>query len=233
MTGLRRWCLYTWRVSILTRSAASFPSLFARRGGLCLLLVLFQAPCIPPAAAVGLAPAQGLFLVARREMLDPNFREAVVLLLRHDDEGTLGLTINRPGTVSLAEALPKLAAAKGTAHRVSLGGPMAVDRAIFLIRAPKSMDNVIPVVGDIAFSMDAGVLERLLAEHKPSSELRVYAGHAGWLPGQLQQEIGVGGWLVVRPDGELDAIFGQSLDTLWQTLIDRHDPQGLLVLNRR
>ena len=164
-------------------------------------------------------------------MLDPNFHRSVVFLLRHDQKGSLGLVVNRSESVKLSEALPNIDIAENSPHRVTLGGPVAVGHALFLARSAAPLDQAQHVIDDIYYSGNGELLKRLLAKGTSESELRVYAGHAGWAEGQLASEIARGGWHVVRADP--DAIFSVNTKSLWENLIERHDPQGLLVRNLR
>jgi putative AlgH/UPF0301 family transcriptional regulator len=79
----------------------------------------------------------------------------------------------------------------------------------------------------VCFSHDRRVLDRLLAERKPAAALRFYMGHAGWVAGQLQQEIERGDWFVVAADPV--TIFSTRPTSIWTRLIEKFDPGGLYV----
>lgn len=176
----------------------------------------------------GIRPAKGAFLIARRGLPDPNFFRSVVFLLRHNESGTLGVIVNRQTTVELAEAIPQVEGVDGKPHRLSLGGPVSRDRVSFLIRDSQPVDLGEHVIGDVYFGIDRLLLERLLKAGKPESELKVFAGYAGWSAGQLEKELARGDWHLATVD--LGTIFCGGGESLWKTLINRYDPTGILVL---
>ncbi len=176
-----------------------------------------------------LRPAQGLFLVARRGLPDPNFRRAVVFLLRHGDAGTLGLIVNRQSHVSLAEAIPQVAGVGGAAQRLALGGPVGGDRVLFVLRSRESVERGVHVIDDVYFSPDQDLLEELLQAGKGEAELKVFAGHSGWAASQLAAEIARGDWHLARIDTQ--NVFAIDGAQLWQRLIERFEPKGTLVFS--
>jgi len=174
-----------------------------------------------------LEPAKGVFLVARRGLPDPNFFRSVVFLLRHNEGGTLGVIVNRQTSVELAEAIPEVGGVVDTPHRLSLGGPVSKDRVSFLVRDAQPIDLGEHVIDDVYFGLDRYLLERLLEAGKAQSELKVFAGYSSWTAGQLAQELGRGDWHLATVDP--GTIFCGGGASLWKTLIDRHDPIGILV----
>lgn len=205
-----------------------------RRGSLALILVcllpglvLPVAARAPAARAPALVPATGLFLVARRNLPSPSFFNAVVLLTRHDAGGTIGVIVNRRTVFDAGELLPDVPGASGAGHAVFIGGPVAPHRVVMLLRRERPADTVERVTDEISFCADRDVLEALIARRKPASELRLYAGHAGWAPGQLDHELARGDWHLVGADA--DAVFGDDSERLWERLINRLDPPGIRV----
>jgi putative transcriptional regulator len=179
------------------------------------------------AGAASMAPAPGLFLVASRDLADPHFSRTVIYLVSHDDDGTLGLVVNRPSKILLADAVSGIRKDAGEDHPIYYGGPVRHSMITMLIRSEKENPLLRQVAGDVFFSHDRRVLDRLLAEQKPVNALRFYMGHAGWVAGQLQQEIGRGDWYVV--EAEPAAIFSTRPASLWNRLIEKLDPGGLYV----
>lgn len=160
-------------------------------------------------------PAAGVVLVASRQMLDQRFQHTVILLLAHDDTGTVGLIINRPTDLSLADALPDLGA-KGAGHRLFFGGPVALNTLMFLVRNPVPLAQATRVLDDIYVSSDRGTLEQLLGKRK-AIVIRLYFGYAGWGPGQLDAELASGSWQLFQANA--DTLFQEPVDTLWEKLI--------------
>lgn len=173
------------------------------------------------------APDKGIFLVAKRAMRDPRFQRTVVLLLEHDDEGTLGVIINRPTEMLLSHALPDLEGAKNGKHTVFFGGPVGLNTLVFLLRSTKPPGVSSHVMADVYYSADRNTLETALNQHKKTNELRMFFGHAGWAPGQLAGELLRGDWLLVRADAH--SVFEKKLDALWRELIDREPKRGMIV----
>jgi putative transcriptional regulator len=191
----------------------------ARCSGILVLALLAFCPAFEARAQETLEP--GSFLVASRELRDPNFRETVVLIVEHNRRGgALGLIVNRPSEVTLSQLLPELEAARGEDH-VYRGGPVDPMQVTLLMRSsePES-DGAHPaqhVFEDVYFSSSRGLLQWLATDPEPTERFRVFAGHSGWAPGQLEMEIEAGGWHVLK--GDAAAIFEEPSDMIWPRLI--------------
>ena len=162
------------------------------------------------------SPAQGVFLVASRQMSDPRFQRSVILLLAHGEEGTLGLIINRPTSLPLSEALPELGRG-AKKHRLFFGGPVAMNTLMFLIHSKTSPAHATPVLEDVYVSANRAALEQLLGSSKSAAQIRLYFGHAGWAPGQLNAELASGSWQLFQADAA--TLFHEQADTLWEKFI--------------
>ena len=173
------------------------------------------------------APAPGLFLVSSRNLTDPHFNQTVVYLVAHSDDGSLGLIVNRPSELRLADAVSDIESEAGDAHAIYYGGPVKYSMLTMLLRSDTENSLMRLVADDVFFSYDRRVLDRLLAERKPAGALRFYMGHAGWVAGQLQQEIERGDWFVVGADAA--TIFSTRPRSIWTRLIEKLDPGGLYV----
>jgi putative transcriptional regulator len=164
--------------------------------------------------AGNLAPGQ--FLIASRGLLDPNFAKTVVLVVVHNDEGAVGVILNRPTEVRLAEMVEELEGVEERPETVWVGGPVAHWQLVLLFRTELESEEDEPVFEDVYFSASRAVLEQLLEKNE---EFRVYAGYAGWSPGQLEQEIARGGWHVLPGDPEM--VFDPEPLSLWKELVTR------------
>lgn len=180
-----------------------------------------------PLPVVATTPAAGVLLVAHRELLSPAFTQSVVLLLRHDARGTIGVIVNRRTRFALADLLPDLGDGKVTGHSVFLGGPVAPQVVVMLMRREKPAIGIERVTDEIAFSTEREVLAQLIARNKPAADVRFYVGHASWAARQLDAELARGAWYVVSTTA--DTIFGDDEENLWERLIDRLDPPGIRV----
>jgi putative transcriptional regulator len=189
-----------------------------------LVLRTFAAALLMQGAAIAHAAdatlANGVFLVAKPDMLDPNFHETVVLItLPWAGGGPLGVIINRPLERRLSELLPEATGVPEKSDRIFFGGPIASTTLLLLVRAKKPPEGSLHVLADVYLTANAELLEQLVEGLPLSGEARIYAGYAGWAPGQLQEEIARGGWWVINAD--VKAIFDQDPATVWPELVKR------------
>ena len=162
------------------------------------------------------SPQKGVFLVASSDMTDPRFHQSVVLLLAHEEDGTLGLIINRASEIPLSEVLPELEGSGVPSQVLFFGGPVGLNGLLFLIYSDTPPERASEVMANVYFSGDRGLLEALLEQGRDSHDLRVYAGRAGWAPGQLADEIARGSWRLVR--GDPQTVFEKDLEDIWRDL---------------
>jgi putative transcriptional regulator len=195
--------------------------------GLLVALLWPGAAATRPAAKPSVtAPAAGVLLVAKRDMLSPGFAQSVVLLIRHDARGALGVILNRRTRLTLQDVLPDLDAAQAARHTLRLGGPVAPQSLLLLLRKEAVADGVERVTGDITASAHLDVLRALMMRKKSPDDLRVYIGYAGWAGGQLEGELARGAWHLAPATEE--QVFGDETE-LWEQLIDQLDPPGIRV----
>jgi len=158
---------------------------------------------------------RGKLLVAGPALLDPNFRRTVVLVVAHDDDGSVGLVLNRVSEVEVAEAVPELAGLVEPGSTVSFGGPVQQEAVVVLAEWEEPNE-----AGDLLFA-DVGLMAAE-AELEPvgaaTRRVRIFAGYAGWSSGQLDAELEEPSWIVGEP--EPDDVFGEGTD-LWSTVLRR------------
>ena len=167
----------------------------------------------------------GHLLVATPGLRDPNFERTVVLLVAHEDGGALGVVLNRATEVPVAEVLGPWGSLADEPAVVFEGGPVQPEAAICLARARPGVDQltgfnrVSGAVGTVDLSADPDTLRAAVLG------VRVFAGYAGWSPGQLETEIETGSWFV------FDALPGDAFagrpDDLWPMVLRRQG--GLLA----
>lgn len=187
---------------------------------LAVLLSWHHAPTAQaqPAESAELQP--GAFLVASRDLRDPNFRETVVLILSHHrDSGALGLVINRPTEVELFRLIPHVDGVEELEDLVFRGGPVDPMQITLLVRSDTPPESADRIFENVFRSFESELLERLAVERRDGESVRAYSGYAGWAPGQLEAELEVGGWHVVP--GSSEAIFDRPSESLWPELIRR------------
>jgi putative transcriptional regulator len=186
----------------------------------CALLVGTGRASAPEGGAATEAPParrEAILLVADPTLLDPNFRETVVLVTRYRGfAGPLGVVINRPTQVPLSRALPEVPALAGLSDKVYFGGPVARQALFYVFRADKAPEDAIEVADGVYLDWSAARLKELLSRDKPMEGLRIYAGHAAWSPGQLEAEVARGSWRSARPEDRI--IFSPKPESIWGEL---------------
>ncbi len=193
---------------------------FSRGAWLAALAVgLLASGALPAAERV----ADGTLLVASPELGDPNFSHTVVLVLRSDENGAIGVILNRPTTLEPAKVFPELAANIGTyTGKLFRGGPVAPTRLLFLVRGLAAATVEGPeIIAKVFLSGNPDSLPDIVRLADGTNELRMYAGHAEWVPGQLDREIAAGGWQTVPGSAEL--VFHTNPTALWAELQKRKD----------
>jgi putative transcriptional regulator len=163
----------------------------------------------------------GTLLVASSELGDPNFSHSVVLLLRHDENGAIGVVINRMTSLAPTKVFPELTEGlgkySGTLYR---GGPLAPGRVLFLVRGLAAATVQGPEILDKVFlSADPDALPEITKLASGADEFRIYAGHAEWPAGQLESEIKQGAWSAVPATADL--VFSDKPQKLWEQLAAR------------
>ena len=169
---------------------------------------------------------KGVLLVASPSLDDPNFRQAVVLVVEHGPGGTLGLILNRSTNVLLSHALPNLTVLKGTTYRLFMGGPVEPTRLLLLFRLKEPPADARAVFDGVYVGSTTGVLERIITQAKPTETFRAFSGFAGWAPGQLEYEMLQGAWAPLQPDPI--GIFDKDPATFWQDCLSRLQAPGVI-----
>jgi putative transcriptional regulator len=157
---------------------------------------------------------QGKLLVSSPALVDPNFRKTVVLIAHHDEEGAMGLVLSRPSDVPASEAVPSLGGLPGGDDPVFVGGPVQPEAFMALAEFEDVDESAAPIFDRLGF-MPAEVEPDDLAIRR----LRLFAGYAGWGPGQLEAELAEPSWIVVT--AEADDAFADDPDELWRTVVAR------------
>ena len=173
-------------------------------------------------------PSRGRFLVASRQLIDSQFSKTVVLLVQYDRNGAMGLIINQPTEVKLSKVLPEIEGLQQRPDTIYHGGPVAKNQLMLLIRTESPPEGSHRVLKDIYVSSSQRVIQRMISDPTAKERFRVYAGYAGWAPGQLDQEIARGGWHILRADPE--TVFDKSPSQIWPELIRRSSAQWVRVL---
>jgi putative transcriptional regulator len=149
---------------------------------------------------------RGHLLIAVPKLRDPNFFKSVVLLVEHGTDGAMGLIVNRPSSITVANALQGHFHLSNNSDLVFTGGPVE-PVALFLIHNCGELDpEESAVVDGLYMGSSAAAFERVLQSQENCSqpiEFRIYAGCAGWGPGQLEGELQRGDWLTLPASREM------------------------------
>lgn len=155
-------------------------------------------------------------LIAMPGMLDPNFSTTVTLICEHNDDGALGIVINRPLDLKLAGLFEQLDVSDpdptAADRPVVMGGPVGPERGFVLHLADARYENTISVSDDICLTFSRDVIDEMAAGTGPSKAL-VALGYAGWQPGQLEDEMLANSWLSVPASS--DIVFDMPFDQRW------------------
>jgi len=180
--------------------------------GACLLL-----------SAVTVAAAEdepgAFFLVASPHIVDPNFRETVVLIIPQLSAVSRGVIINRRLDTPLSRLTPGDEAFEQAQEHIYFGGPVALPGLSFMFQAKERPTGSVHVMDDLYIDDNPSLLKDVLKRSGAAGRVRVYAGHAGWGPGQLQSEIEDGSWFATRATPEF--VFHDNPANVWSELVKR------------
>jgi putative transcriptional regulator len=168
--------------------------------------------------------ARGQLLIAGPTLLDPNFWRTVVLVVEHNEEGALGLVLNRPSETSVGEAVPQLEELVDGSDQLYIGGPVQPSSVIVLAEFEDPSDAALLAFDDVGVLGTSSSPEELAAGVKAG---RAFVGHAGWGPEQLDSELERDDW-ILQPATLADAFTAAPLD-LWAEVLTRKGGSYALV----
>lgn len=180
-------------------------------GALCTLLLLGGMSW--SGAATDTKGLTAILLVAQGGLTDPDFADSVVLVMNNLGPAPVGVIVNRPTKIAVSELFPRLKQLARVHDKVYFGGPVEYGSVWFLIRAPAAPEHAIRALDGLYLSADEDLLMQLLNREKPMDGLRIFIGHSGWAPGQLEAEIANGDWALQRANS--DAIFNRKSEHTW------------------
>jgi putative transcriptional regulator len=156
-------------------------------------------------------------LIAMPGMQDPNFSTTVTLICEHNQDGALGIVINRPLALKLGGLFEQLAVKDADAHAaempVLLGGPVGPERGFVLHGPGQQYEHSIAVSGDICLTLSRDVLDAIATGKGPDKSL-VALGYAGWEAGQLEEEMLANSWLSVPATSQI--VFDTPFADRWK-----------------
>ncbi len=202
---------------------ASLYPMTTRRAALHGLLALASLPWLRAADArphgrAG-SPQDSILLVASDKMGDPRFRGTVLMVMRHGPGGPLGVILNRPTRFTRAQILPRFEELPGKGEPVFLGGPVSRKTLFYIARFDTAPPAVLTVAPGVYMGLDLRGLSRMLEAGLRPAALRIYAGYAGWAPGQLEHELRESSWHALPMDAGV--LFEDDTDSLYPRLKSR------------
>ena len=168
---------------------------------------------------------RGNLLIASPALIDPNFHRTVILIAEHTGEGAMGLVLNRPAETLVVDAVPDLSDLADSGAPVYVGGPVASDSVIVLAEFDE------PSLAGVLIDDDLGFVGTGAGDLGEAGDgvrrARVFAGHSGWGPGQLEAELEEDSWIVEPPRRE--EIFSEDPVGLWASVLRRKGREYALL----
>ncbi|MBW3607418.1 MAG: YqgE/AlgH family protein, partial [Actinobacteria bacterium] len=181
-------------------------------------------PDPPRGTLPGMDSLKGKLIIASPKLEDPNFARTVVLVTEHSDEGAMGVVLNRPSHAVVEDAAPTLEGVVEHGELVHVGGPVQPTAVTVLAEFDAPDRAAVMVLDDIGFMAAGSDLDEVA---EVTRRARVFAGYAGWGPGQLDGELEREDWFVA-PAG-IDDIFNPDVDELWARVLARKGAHFALV----
>lgn len=210
---------FSVRIAVLGVAAMACVAAAADESGIGIFPVAVAPDARPPRYHL----ARGMFLVASRRLVDPNFSETVVLLLEYDAKGALGLIVNRSTKVQLTTLLPEIEELKTRADTVYVGGPVSKNRVVLLVRSDQHPLQAGRVFADTYVTSNMEGLRRAVSMSGQGGVFRAYVGYSGWGAGQLDGEVSRGDWHVTPADEAI--VFDAASEKIWPELIEKNSGQ--------
>jgi putative transcriptional regulator len=160
-------------------------------------------------------PAAGTILIAEPMLNDPNFVRSVVLLCEHGDEGSVGFVLNNPMGLTLEDLLPEIAL--NTDLKIFQGGPVQVD-TLHMVHRMHDILGGKEIAPGIYWGGSYEALQDAIADHTcRAQDLRLFVGYSGWSPGQLDEELKQGSWIVA--DLSEEVLFAADPEMAWKQAV--------------
>ena len=176
---------------------------------------------------------RGKFLIAAKHLRDGNFFKAIVLMLEHNEEGAMGLVINRPMDVSLSEALSKHFDFPTTQHTLYCGGPVEENALLILHNSSDHDQEHQAIVPGVFVGTSPDIFDRVVTsvtDEDPEFRFRIFAGYSGWSAGQLEFEMERGDWFTVNADSR--HVFEQDPYESWENVMESFHKEHRILPNQ-
>ena len=165
----------------------------------------------------------GKLLVASRNLGDLYFAKTVILLVRYDGQGVLGLVLNRRTDIPISRALESVKAAKDRSDPVYLGGPVETPAVFALFQSPTKIAGAESIFDGVYLITSKPRFEQTISTRPDPGVFHVYLGYAAWTQNQLQKEVELGAWFIFP--AEASSVFNADPDSLWREMIRKTELQ--------
>lgn len=157
-------------------------------------------------------PEKGKILIAEPFLQGYHFSRSIILLTEHDDEGSMGLVLNKPLDVTLDKVIQQYDVKP---YHLTCGGPVSPDK-LFFIHTFENIPGAMKIIPGLYFGGDFDIIRTLIDNNLPG-KIRFFIGYSGWSPGQLTSEIEQNSWLVF--EASIDKILLFSNDEFWKSTV--------------
>lgn len=180
-------------------------------------LVTTNTPAQPKQPLHNPQLAKGVILIAGRNLNDTNFNKTVILITDFNETGTVGLVINRRTKIPLAQLIPEIGELTPFLEYLYIGGPVATNSIRLLVQSDPVPEGVKHILSDVYLIETTELFNQLILGKKDKQSVKLYAGYAGWAPGQLESELIRGDWYLWHASAEI--IFNKIPEEMWDELI--------------
>lgn len=146
------------------------------------------------------------FLIAMPAMVDPNFSKTLTYICEHNEQGALGLVVNRPIDLHLEALFEQISipVSEGAYSEIPVhfGGPVQIDRGFVLHKPLGAWQSTLAVNDEVGLTTSKDILQAL-SDGRGPRQMLITLGYAGWAPGQLEHELGLNAWLTVPANAEI------------------------------
>ena len=172
---------------------------------------------------------EGIFLIAGRNLNDPNFNKTVIFITDFNVMGTTGLIINKPTDIIIDQVIPQFSQWDSITRYLNIGGPVAINSFSLLVRSDKDLpeSGSKHIIDDIYLVNSMEMLNLIPHQDENKTFFKLYLGYAGWSPGQLESELLRGDWHLWQADADL--IFDTEYSEIWQQLIELVSAKWVLL----
>ncbi|MCB0481750.1 MAG: YqgE/AlgH family protein [Flavobacteriales bacterium] len=160
-------------------------------------------------------PACGKLLISEPFLADPNFNHTVILLVRHNEEGSLGFVLNNPSPFTINEVVDSF---PPFGNDVGIGGPVGVNSLFYIHKIGEKLAGSYSITDGLYWGGDFEILKEMVRNKEVSpSDILFFVGYSGWEPKQLEREIKDESWIVT--DTTLNEVMKQSGKTMWADVL--------------